>query len=241
MIPEPAAIDRIIRRGRALTLAGLVAVAGIYVLALRFTPPEQHQGLAFKILYVHAPAAWAMEMAFVLVGVTGALYLWLGDARLDVFGEASATVGMVFGTVLLTTGPIWGRTIWGAWWAWDPRLTFTLLLYLMFAGYFALRSALREPVERARFGAVIGIMGTILVPFIHLTVYLFNSQHPLPVLGRPPCPPGGNPDCQPSLPWVLLKPLLLSFGAFTLLYVGFVMTRYGIGLRAATMEASDAG
>ena len=112
---------------------------------------------------------------------------------------------MVFGSVLLTTGPIWGRTIWGAWWAWDPRLTFTLLLYLMFAGYFALRSALRDPVERARFGAVIGIMGTILVPFIHLTVYLFNSQHPLPVLGRPPCPPGGNPTVSPSLPWILLQ------------------------------------
>jgi heme exporter protein C len=239
MTPEFDAIDRIMRRGRAIMLAGLLAVAGIYVVALRYTPPEAHQGLAFKIIYVHAPAAWAMEMAFVLVGVVGALYFWLRDPRLDVFGEASATVGMVFGTVLLTTGPIWGRTIWGAWWAWDPRLTFTLLLYLLFAGYFALRSALRDPVERARFGAVIGIMGTVLVPFIHLTVYLFNSQHPLPVLGRPPCPPD-KPGCEPSLPWVLLKPLLLSFGAFTMLYVGFVMTRYGIGLRDAATEARDA-
>ena len=149
-----------------------------------------------------------------------------------VHGEASATVEV--------GRPPTTSLIWGAWWAWDPRLAFTLLLYLMFAGYFALRSALREPVERARFGAVIGIMVTILVPFIHLTVYLFNSQHPLPVLARPPCPPGGNPDCQPSLPWVLLRPLLLSFGAFTLLYLGFVMTRYGIGLRRAAQEAADA-
>src|SRR5579862_3423188 len=130
-------IDRIMRRGRVIMLAGLVAVAGIYVLSLGYTPPERQQGLAFKILYVHAPAAWAMEIAFVLVGVVGALYLWLGDPRLDVFAEASATVGMAFGAVLRTTGPIWGRTIWGAWWVWDPRLTFTLLLYLMFVGYFA--------------------------------------------------------------------------------------------------------
>ncbi|MGH7592502.1 MAG: cytochrome c biogenesis protein CcsA [Gemmatimonadales bacterium] len=226
------AIDRIMRRGRIIMLAGLLAVAGVYLLALRYTPAERQQGLAFKILYVHAPAAWAMETAFVLVGIVGALYLWLGDPRLDVFGEASATVGMVFGSVLLTTGPIWGRTIWGVWWAWDPRLTFTLLLYLMFAGYFALRSALRDPVERARFGAVIGIMGTVLVPFIHLTVYLFNSQHPMPVLMAPQKSP---------LPWVLLRPLLLSFGAFTLLYAGFVTTRYGIGLRRAALEVPDAG
>ena len=231
MIPELDAIDRIMRRGRAIMLAGLLAVAGIYVLALRFTPAEQAQGPAFKILYVHAPSAWAMETAFVLVGVTGVLYFWLQDIRLDIFAEASATVGMVFGTVLLITGPIWGRTIWGAWWAWDPRLTFTLLLYLLFAGYFALRSALRDPVERARFGAVIGVMGTILVPFIHLTVYLFNSQHPMPVLMAPQKSP---------LPWVLLRPLLFSFAAFTLLYIGFVTTRYGIGLKRAATEARDA-
>jgi heme exporter protein C len=234
------AIDRIVRRGRAIMLAGLLCVAGIYVLSLGFTPAERQQGLAFKILYVHAPAAWAMETAFVLVGLTGLLYFWLQDPRLDIFAEASASVGMVFGAVLLITGPIWGRTIWGAWWAWDPRLTFTLLLYLLFAGYFALRSALRDPVERARFGAVIGVMGMILVPFIHLTVYLFNSQHPMPVLGRPPCP-RDMPNCAPSLPWILFRPLLFSLGAFTLLYVGFVTTRYGIGLRRVAEEVRDAG
>jgi len=239
MTTDSNAIDRILRRGRAITLAGLIGLAAVYVLAIWFTPAEAMQGLAFKILYVHAPAAWAMEMAFVLVGVVGLLYFWLQDARLDIFAEASATVGMVFGAVLLITGPIWGRTIWGAWWAWDPRLTFTLLLYLLFAGYFALRSALRDPVERARFGAVIGVMAMVLVPFIHLTVYLFRSQHPMPVLGRPPCPPD-TPNCAPSLPWVLLRPLLLSFLVFTILYLGFVTIRYGIGLRRAMEEARDA-
>ncbi|HEY3933274.1 MAG TPA: cytochrome c biogenesis protein CcsA [Gemmatimonadales bacterium] len=240
MSPASDAIDRVIRRGRAIMVAGLLGVAAVYVLSLGFTPPEASQGLAFKILYVHAPSAWAMETAFVMVGLTGALYLWLGDRRLDVFAEASATVGMVFGAILLLSGPIWGKTIWGAWWVWDPRLTFTLLLYLLFAGYFALRSALSDPVERARFGAVIGIMGTVLVPFIHLTVYLFRSQHPMPVLGRPPCPPD-SPNCAPALPWVLLRPLLLSFVAFTTLYIGFVTTRYGIGLRRVEEESRDAG
>jgi heme exporter protein C len=229
---ELDSIHRLMRRGRALMLVGLLGLAGIYLLSLQFTPPEKMQGLAFKILYVHAPAAWAMEMAFVLVGVAGILYFFLRDPRLDVFAEASASVGMVFGAILLITGPIWGRTIWGVYWAWDPRLTFTLLLYLLFAGYFALRSTLRDPVERARFGAVIGIMGMLLVPFIHLTVYLFNSQHPMPVLMAPQKSP---------LPWVLLRPLLASFAVFTVLYLGFVTIRYGIGLKRIALEATDAG
>ena len=227
-----AAIETIMRRGRAITVVGFIGLLGVYILSLGYTPAEKMQGLAFKILYVHAPSAWAMEMAFVLVGVVGLLYFWLQDPRLDVFAEASASVGMVFGTVLLITGPIWARTIWGAWWTWDARLTFTLLLYLLFGGYFALRSALRDPVERARFGAVIGVMGMILVPFIHLTVYLFNSQHPMPVLMAPQKSP---------LPWVLLRPLLISFVVFTTLYVGFVTIRYGIGLKRMAMEERDAG
>ena len=222
---------RLIRRGWIVTVLALVLLAGIYVLALGFTPPEAMQGEAFKILYVHAPAAWAAETAFIMVGVAGIVYFWKRNPRLDVFAEASAEVGMVFGTVILTTGPIWGRTIWGVWWAWDPRLTFTLLLYLLFAGYFALRSALRDPAERARFGAVIGIMGMLLVPFIHLTVFLFNSQQPMPVL---------MPGKKSPLPPVLLTPLLLSFGVFTLLYIGFVTVRYGIGLRRAAQEMDDA-
>lgn len=231
MIPDLQAAERTIKRGRILTLFSLLLLAGIYVVAFKFTPPEAMQGLAFKILYIHAPSAWAAESAFVLVGLTGMLYFWLKDPRLDIFAEASAEVGMVFGTVILTTGPIWGRTIWGAYWAWDPRLTFTLLLYLIFAGYFALRSAVRDPAERARFSAVLGIMGMLLVPFIHLTVYLFNSQHPMPVLMAPQKSP---------LPWVLLRPLLMSLVVFTLLYFGFVTTRYGIGLRRAALEGTDA-
>lgn len=239
MIPDANAIDRVIRRGRILTLIALVMVAGVYLLAFNYTPAEKMQGLAFKILYVHAPGAWAAELSFVLVGLVGMMYFWLKESRLDVFAEASAEVGLMFGTIILTTGPIWGRTIWGVYWAWDPRLTFTLLLYLLFAGYFALRSAIRDPAERARFSAVLGIMGMLLVPFIHLTVYLFRSQHPMPVLGRPPCPPD-QPNCAPSLPWPLLRPLLASFAAFTLLYVGLVTMRYGVGLRRAAEEATDA-
>jgi heme exporter protein C len=224
------AATRAIRLGRGLTLLGLVLLAGLYLLALEYTPVERYQGLAQKIFYIHPPAAYAMQMAFFLVGITSALYLWLRDERLDAFADASAEVGMVFGLIVVITGPIWGKPIWGTWWEWEPRLTFTLIELLVFTGYFALRSAVREPGERAKFAAVVGISALILVPFNHLTVYLFASQHPEPVVVQ---------TGEPQLPWVMLRTFLSGLGVFTLLYAGLVMQRYGIGVRKLLAEEED--
>ncbi len=228
----PAAAP-IIRYGRLLTVLGLLGMAVVYLLALRYTPMEARQGMAQKIFYVHAPAAWGALIAFILVGVASLLYLWLHDPRLDLFAEASAEVGLAFSAVMLTTGPIWGKPIWGTWWTWDARLTLTLFLFLLFLGYLTLRAAVREPVERARFSAVLGIMALVLVPFIHLSVYLFRTLHPQPILLKP---------SRPSLPPEMLRTLLTSMGVYTLLYLGYVTLRYGIGLRRAAQlrEADDA-
>jgi heme exporter protein C len=169
-------------------------------------------------------------MAFSLVGIVSGLYLWLEDRRLDLFAEASAEVGVAFAAVMLTTGPIWGKPIWGTWWTWDARLTLTLFLFFLFVGYLALRAAIHERSERARFSAVVGIMGLLLVPFIHLSVYLFRTLHPQPVVLKPSAP---------SLPGEMLRTLLLSVAAFTLLYVGLVTVRYGLGLAAEAREAAE--
>ena len=181
MTSELASARRIIRLGFALTAIALIAVAGVYVRALMYTPIEVRQGAAQKIFYVHAPAAWAALMAFSLVGIVSALYLWLKDPRLDLFAASSAEVGLAFSLVMLTTGPIWGKPVWGTWWTWDARLTLTLMIFLLFLGYLTLRAALSDPSERARFSAVVGILGLVLVPFIHLSVYLFRTLHPAPI------------------------------------------------------------
>jgi len=107
---------RIVHRGLRLSAAGLLALAGVYVLALAYTPVEARQGLAQKIFYLHVPAAWSALLAFSIVGLSGGLYLWLKDPRLDRFAAASAEVGVAFSVVMLTTGPIWARPIWGTWW-----------------------------------------------------------------------------------------------------------------------------
>lgn len=219
MTTDPAPV---IRRGVVLTLLGLAALAAVYGVALLGTPTERWQGLAQKILYVHAPSAWASLMAFSLVGIASVAYLLLKDPRLDAFAEASAEVGLAFGAVMLTTGPIWARPVWGTWWQWEPRLTLTLLLVLLFVGYRALRNSIDDPEERARYSAVVGIMALVLVPFVHLSVYLFRTIHPQPVVLKP---------SRPTLPWEMLRTLLASMATFTLLYVGLVTTRYGIGRR----------
>lgn len=219
---DPTSIDRLIRRGVVLTALGLAAVAAVYGVSLFGTPTERWQGLAQKILYLHAPAAWASLMAFSITGIASAAYLLMRDRRLDTFAAASAEVGLAFGAVMLTTGPMWGRPVWGAWWQWEPRLTLTLLLVLLFVGYRALRTAIDDPEERARYSAVVGVMALVLVPFVHLSVYLFRTIHPQPVVLKP---------SKPTLPWEMLRTLLGSMVAFTALYVGFVTLRYGIGRR----------
>ncbi len=218
-----------IRRGLVVTALGLAAVATAYGLALGYAPTEIRQGAAQKIFYVHVPAAWCALLAFSLVGVLGGLYLWLKDFRLDALAAASAEVGLVFGAVMLTTGPIWGKPIWGTWWQWEPRLTLTLLLWFLFVGYLSLRAALVDPSERARFSAVVGIMGLLLVPFVHLSVYLFRGIHPQPIILKP---------SRPSLPPEMLTTLLVSLGAFTLLYLGLLTARYGL-LRLVDLREDD--
>ena len=188
-----------------------------YVRALAFTPEEMTQGLAQKIFYIHAPSAWVAFLAYGIVGLCSLLYLVLKDPRLDLLAASSAEVGVVFLTVVLITGPIWGKVVWGAWWTWDARLTLTLFLWFVVLGYLVLRGAVEEPGRRARYAAVLGILGAVLVPFIHVSVYLFRTLHPMPVVLRP-----GKPE----LPGSMLVTTLVSFVVFTIFFFSLLARRY---------------
>lgn len=214
-----------------LMLAAFATVTAAYVRAIWFTPPELLQGYAQKILYVHAPSAWVAFLAFGLTAAAGAFWLFLKDPRLDRFAESSAEVGVVFTTGVLVSGPLWGKPIWGTWWTWDARLTLTLFLWFLFLGYLVLRGVMPERESRARYSAVLGILGAALIPFIHLSVYLFNTLHPLPVVA--------NTD-GPQMPAVMLKTFFFAFFAFTFLYVALVRSRYRLAAEREAFEDAAA-
>jgi heme exporter protein C len=200
-----------------LLLAALLAVAGVIVRALFFTPTEAMQGPAQKILYVHVPSATvALYLGLPLVAIASGVYLWLKDPRLDRLAESAAEVSLVFMTAVLVTGPVWGKPVWGTWWTWDARLTLTLFLWFVVVGYLVLRGAVEEREQRARYSAVLGLLAVLLVPFIHLSVYLFRTLHPMPVVLKPSAP---------SLPPEMLHTLLFGFGAFALLFVALLRAR----------------
>ena len=214
-----------------LLLAGFVAVAAVLVRAIWFTPLEARQGAAQKILYVHATSAFVgLYLAFGLLAVASALYLWLKDEKLDRVAESAAEVGLVYLSVVLITGPLWGRPIWGAWWTWDARLTLTLFLWFIVVGYNVMRGAIEDRAMRARYSAVLGILAALLVPFIHLSVYLFRTLHPMPIVLKPE---------RPSMPPEMLLTFFASFAAFTLLFAGMLRARYRIATRRDARQAAE--
>ncbi len=211
-----------------LSLVAAVAMCATYIRVFFFTPIDRFQGAAQKIFYVHAPAAWVAFLAFFLVAIASGMYLWLRDERLDRFAESSAESGVIFTTVVLITGPIWGRPVWGTWWEWEMRLTLTLVLWFVYLAYLVLRSVVDDVQMRARYSAVLGMLGALLIPFIHLSVYLFRTQHPLPVVMK---------TSRPSMPNDMLLTLAIGFFAATILYAAFTRTRY----RIATVRDAQLG
>jgi heme exporter protein C len=222
----------LVRRGKVLTALGLLGVGLVMGLALGYAPLEARQGMAQKIFYLHVPSAtMVLWVSVPATGIASLLYLWLKDARLDRFAAVSAEVASVFCLVVLITGPLWAKPIWGTWWTWDARLTLTLFLFFLLLGYQTLRASLRDPLERGRFSAILGVMGMVLAPFIHLSVYIWRGLHPLPIVIKPG---------RPSLPNEMLYVLLAGFLVWFVLYLGLTTLRYGIQLGRDAQEAADA-
>jgi heme exporter protein C len=216
-----------------LLAVALAAVAAVLARAVWFTPVEAMQGAAQKIFYVHVPSAFVgLYLGLPLVAIASGVYLWLKDDRLDRTAEAAAEVSLVFMTVVLITGPLWGKPIWGTWWTWDARLTLTLFLWFVVVGYLVLRGAVDDRAQRARYSAVLGVLTVLLVPFIHLSVYLFRTMHPQPIVLKPDAP---------SLPPEMRTTLFLALGAFALLFVALLRARVRYGHERDLLTLREAG
>ncbi len=179
-----------------------------------YAPTDAIEGDAQRIFYFHVPIAWIGMLAFVVLAIAGVGYLVKQDERWDWLARASAEVGTVFITLALITGSIWGKTTWGTWWTWDPKLTATLILWFMYVAYIMLRSYMGRTVASARAGAVLALVGVIDVPIIYLSVQWWRTLHPAAEVGV----------AQSTLPPSVVLTLMVSLVTFTLLY-SFLMVQ----------------
>ena len=157
-----------------LTLALLVSGAWI---GLAWAPPDREMGHVQRIMYMHVPAAWMALLAATMNFGTCVSYLWKASWKKDAFAEATAEVGLLFGTIAILLGSIWGRPTWGVYWAWDPRLTTMAILLVAYAGYLALRRFVDDPDRRAVWSAVVGIIIAVDVPVVYFSVKWWKSLH----------------------------------------------------------------
>jgi heme exporter protein C len=173
------------QRARAgLEIAGvaLLMLAAGYA-AFFIAPEERSMGPVQRIFYFHVASAWTAFVAFFVVFLANIAYLAGRNPKREWLATAGAEVGMAFCTVVLVTGPIWARPVWNTWWAWDARLTSTLVLWLLYAAYLLLRGLVEEPERRARIAAIYGIFAFLDVPLVYFSIRVWRTHHPAPVLG----------------------------------------------------------
>lgn len=196
---------------------------GLSVLLLLFagcwiffrTPADTFQGPVQKIFYIHVTSAWMAFLGTLLLMLFSLLWLSRREPVWDTFSEAAAELALLFTTIVLVTGPLWAKPIWGVYWTWDSRLTSTFILWLILLGFFLARYLTEEKETRAKIGAVLGVLAALDLPLIHLSVLLFRTLHPQPValdpegLGRNLDPRMGR-----TLLIVLFAQLVLFCGLF---------------------------
>jgi len=165
-------------------LGGIALVAMLAGLAMVgfYAPVEAEQGVVQKIFYFHLPLAWNAFLGFTCVFLFSFIFLVTRRRKWDVRAHAAAEVGVLFTTLVLVTGPIWAKPVWGIWWTWDARLTLTLVLWLIYVAYLMLRHYVETPDKRATLSAVVGIVGFVDVPLVYFAIRWWRTQHPQPVI-----------------------------------------------------------
>ncbi|MGE3537256.1 MAG: cytochrome c biogenesis protein CcsA [Candidatus Tectimicrobiota bacterium] len=192
-----------------------------------YVPAEATQGIVQKIFYFHVSLALTMFVAFFFVFSASIMYLWKHTEWWDHVALSAAELGTLFCTLVLITGPIWARPIWGTWWTWDPTLTLTLVLWLVYVAYLMLRTDTHD-LKRARFAAVLGIVGFVDVPLIRWSVEKWRTLHPKPVVLQE----GGTTGLTPSMLWTFM----VCLGAFLFLYLYLLRERVSLAHSEHTLD-----
>jgi heme exporter protein C len=210
----------------------LVGLAGLWVLVFAVTPQDQYMGFSQKIMYIHVPSMWVAYLAFFIVFFCSIGYLWKRAAAFDRVAKCAAEVGVLFCGLGLLTGAIWGRPTWGTYWVWDARLTTTLILLLIYAGYVLLRAFAGVGEQQARLAAVLGIVGFLDIPLVHVSVQWWRTLHQTSTLFK--VDTAGVP--KPAMPMELLAPLLAGLGVITIFFAFLLLYRLRVEARVEALE-----
>ena len=196
-------------KGILFLLSGISMMINLYLIFM-WVPTEAVLGHVQRIMYVHVPMAWISFLAFFVVLIGSIGYLSTRKSNWDLLAVSAAEIGVIFTSLVLITGPIWAKPVWGVWWTWDPRLITTLVLWLTYASYLMLRSYSFNSTQGAIFSSVLGIIGFVNVPIVYFAVDLWRTQHQRLVIGGSSLEGNLHQDM-----WVTL---LFSLWAFTLLF-----------------------
>ena len=215
-------------RWNGVGLLGFLVVFAGLAMAFLYAPTDRVQGHAQRIFYIHVPMAWLAYLAYGVLFVGAIGFLWKKDMKWDRLARSAAELGFLFTTLVLLTGALWGRPIWGSWWQWEARLTTTLVLWFIYLGYFMLRSYAGDRERAARHSAVLGIIGAIDIPIIHQSVEWWRTLHPEPVV---------LDTSGPNLPDSMLFTLLIGFAGFTILFT--YLLKLKVSVEAARDEIDE--
>jgi heme exporter protein C len=196
-----------------IVLAVIVSAVGV-IWSMVYAPADYQQGETARIMYIHVPSAWIAVGAYTGMAIGSVSFLVWGHALGDIAAKVMAPIGAAFTALCLATGSIWGRPTWGTWWEWDGRLTSVLVLFFLYLGYMALRSALDETSKASKAAAILCLVGTINIPIIRFSVEWWNTLHQKASIVRT-----GGPSLDPSL----LHPLLVMGVAYLLIFAALTL------------------
>lgn len=199
-----------------LLIAFLVSVYLIFQWVPQIKASNPAEQIAQRIFYFHVPSAWLGFMSFFVVFCGSIAYLVTRNRKYELISVASAEIGVLFISLVLITGPIWAKPVWGIWWTWDVRLTSSLILWLIYVAFLMLRRYLPDGSKRANLSAIVGIIGFVDVPIVYYSIRWWETQHPKAVMA----------SSDGSLAAPMFFAFMFSLATFTLLYVYLIRKRY---------------
>ena len=214
-------------------IAALLALGALVVVGLFVAPPDDVQGDAQRLMYIHVPAAWLAYLAFAVTALGSGLYLWPRTRSYvwDRVAGASAELGVIFTGLTLLLGSMWGRPVWGVWWAWDARLVTTAVLFFLYLGYLALRRIPAAADVRAKRCAIAALIAFVDVPIVHFSVTWWRTLHQEATVF--------NPELDAKIEGSMALALWIGVLAFTLLYVYLLDLRYRLEVLAEDRDERE--